>query len=668
MPKSKESSYREGRAKYFYRKKRKKVSKPAKTFPDKNDSDKKESSPKQKKEISIKSPDQFSEEEQRIFDLGQTAYTQALEYYYFPSLPEPNYIFDYSKTKGFSIDFSNYCVNLNLANTPNIHLDQEYLDYFFSLSLHEIAHYIYCPYDNTTNLRLYAAAIHGKVNKYFAPMVVNIFTDLMIDYRTHLKFPDLMDWELEKTTQEIVFNTKQEELSPLWKVLVRCYEIFWNTSVIPKTIEMDKLDTISKQICKIVKNNYEDESLWEKKVQQIAKLLVEILRDSCTFNPDANMLNSPEMGNDSNGSKSEYNNRTNQKDQQNQGNSGNQIENPFNIPQDVLETFGDIREIKNPDDMKDNKNNQGKGKGNSQVEQRKHGENFRDAIEELASEIDYSTFRDILSLNGFANSMKNMASWYRGQAKNLLQIRIMQRKPSGLIPMYPVVWRMGDPIEEMDPILTMLTSPVIIPNITTRKWHRIEGPGQIIDKQLPDLMLVLDSSGSMGWNFNKKSITGEYHVALMAAFAALYYVIARGSYVSAINFSERFVTQSWTNNYEKIEKVLLSYQGYGTVLPTNKMQKIAHQSDHPAIIMIISDLELENWEFTLESFQDLMKMGHKIISFFIGGDEKEIQTEDFLNLRSMGARFYCVKKVKDLVGMVISEVEEHFSSDNSEIK
>ncbi|MHA1746401.1 MAG: hypothetical protein ACTSWW_10405, partial [Promethearchaeota archaeon] len=62
---------------------------------------------------------------------------------------------------------------MNLANTPGIYLDQEYLDYFFSLSLHELSHYVYCPFDTATNFRLLAAAIKGGINKFYAPMVVN---------------------------------------------------------------------------------------------------------------------------------------------------------------------------------------------------------------------------------------------------------------------------------------------------------------------------------------------------------------------------------------------------------------------------------------------------------------------------------------------------------------
>ena len=97
--------------------------------------------------------EEFSKEEHRIFLLGQQAYNQALEHLLFPHLPDPDLIFDYSRQKGFQIDFQTYQIEMNLANTPGIYLDQEYLDYFFSLSLHELSHYVYCPFDTATNFR-----------------------------------------------------------------------------------------------------------------------------------------------------------------------------------------------------------------------------------------------------------------------------------------------------------------------------------------------------------------------------------------------------------------------------------------------------------------------------------------------------------------------------------
>jgi len=608
----------------YYRKKKSKEKKKKKSGRNTKRSDeKKRVFVDSKKDINL-----FTEEEKKIYNIGKKAFENALSYYFIPSLPDPELIFDYSKTKGFYIDTFSWRVTLNLANTPFLHLDQEFLDYFFSLSLHEIAHYVYCPYDNLTNLRLLASAIKGGVSKNYAPMIVNIFSDLLIDNRTHKKFNDLMDWELRITAEQALQDNKKNQISKLWKLLVRCYEILWNISIMPKTMISDDLNKLAVKTCDIILKNYEDESLWEKKVQKIAKILKHLLKEECSL---ANTVEDIE-------GKSRTKN-------------GNNYENPFSIPNDVLETFGDISEVKNIDMIKSGDSGNKKSRGPGEIS------DIENAAEEIAQDIDCKTFLDVLNLYGMNSLNEKLGIWYRSRAKNLLRFNFFESKPSGAIPIYPETWRIGDPLEELDPVQTLLTSPTIIPNITTRKWSHQDGPSQRISKELPDMMIVIDSSGSMEWNFKRKKISGRYHVSLLAAFAALHYVINHGSHVSAINFSNRVIKTNWTNNFYEIEQTLLKYIGQGTTLPTRTMLQMAKTADRPSLIILISDLELYNWENALKTFKTLMQMGHTLIAFFIDGDEEVLEQEDFQELITRGAKFYCINKMKDLIGLVISEVE-----------
>ncbi len=610
----------------YFRKKKSKSKKKKKSSPISNKTDKNKRFDKNKG--SKKKISDFTDEEKKIYNIGKKAFENALSYYYVPSLPDPELIFDYSKTKGFYIDTFSWRVTLNLANTPFLHLDQEFLDYFFSLSLHEIAHYVYCPYDNLTNLRLLASAIKGGVSKNYAPMVVNIFADLLIDYRTHKKFGYLMNWELKITAEQALQDNKKNEISKLWKLLVRCYEILWDINIMPRTMITDDLNNLSIKTCDIILKNYDDESLWEKKVQKIAKILKDLLKEECS------LANTPE---DMEGGIKNKN--------------GNKHGNPFSIPNDVLETFGDITEVKNIDTIKSGDSSNKKSRGPGEIT------DIENVAEEFAQEIDYKTFLDVLNLYGLNSLNEKLGIWYRSRAKNLLKFNFYESKPSGAIPIYPETWRIGDPIEKLDPVQTLLTSPSIIPNITTRKWSYQDGPSQRISKELPDMMIVIDSSGSMEWNFKRKKISGRYHVSLLAAFAALHYVINHGSHVSAINFSNRVIKTTWTNNYYEIEQTLLKYIGQGTTLPTRTMLQMAKTADRPSLIILISDLELYNWENALKTFKTLMQMGHTLIAFFIDGNEEVLEQEDFQELIARGAKFYCINKMKDLIGLVISEVE-----------
>lgn len=49
-------------------------------------------------------------------------------------------------------------------------------------------------------------------------------------------------------------------------------------------------------------------------------------------------------------------------------------------------------------------------------------------------------------------------------------------------------------------------------------------------------------------------------------------------------------------------------------------------------------------------------MGNMLICFFINGREEELSNPEFRNLQDMGAKFYCIAKVNDLIGLVIKEI------------
>jgi len=464
-------------------------------------------------------------------------------------------------------------------------------------------------------------------------MVVNLFSDLVIDSKNHEDFEKIMNWEFEKTTTNLLSEKEPHELSSLWKLLVLSYQHLWNIQVIKIDENLNVLNKMAKKICSIVLKNVDDESKWENKVRRISKMIKKILKESCSYDDNVDLL--PKKG--KKGGRGQY---------------GEQM-NPIQTPEDVKETFGDLSEIKNPNLVKS-------GGTGGQESQGPEDSFMQGTAEELADEINYNTFSDVMSLYGYNDSMEILSSWYRGLAKGILKFHIFEKKPGNALPIYPTTWRIGDPIEDLDILQTILASPVVIPNITTRKWVKRKGPGHNVSKALPDMMIVIDSSGSMDWNFLKTKVTGRYHVSLLAAFAAMHYAIEHGSYLSAINFSSTVSRQNWTNKYHLIEKCLLRYKGNSTVLPNKTIISLAKKADRPSIILIISDLELSNWKQTKKTFLKLQGMGHKIIGFFIDGNPKILDHDDFQELFEKGARFFCINKLSDLIGLVISEVQNEF--------
>ncbi|HMF34264.1 MAG TPA: hypothetical protein VKK79_22755, partial [Candidatus Lokiarchaeia archaeon] len=245
----------------------------------------------------------------------------------------------------------------------------------------------------------------------------------------------------------------------------------------------------------------------------------------------------------------------------------------------------------------------------------------------------------------------------------LISIHVYEQKPGGVLPAYPSNWRIGDPLEDLDVILSAQVSPKIIPNITTRKWVLKEGSSSLVEKAPPDLLIVLDSSGSMNWDTDAKSESdrGEYDIAVVAAFAAAHFAFSRGCKVASLNFSDIAIQCHWTNDFHKVENTLLQYQGGGTVLPVKPLKQLVYEADRHVLVLIITDFGLNNFQRAIRAFTELGDAGNAISGFFIGADPTEFDKDPrFDEVRQHGICFYPVKRVKDLIGLVIEEIRKFY--------
>ncbi|MFX1315044.1 MAG: hypothetical protein ACFE9T_04220 [Promethearchaeota archaeon] len=551
--------------------------------------------------------------EEKIVELAKIAWNKALAEFFFPPLNEPNYVFDYTHLEGFYIDPEHkWQITMNLANTPLFKDDQEYIDYFYIISLHEVSHYQIIPYDGLIHAKLLRAAM-SQVNQNFAPIIVNIFADLIIDTNLYKKYPNLLIWELKITYQHII---RRESMSNFTKFLFRAYERMWNVEILNDDT-LKEMDSLAEKVIKVILKNLEDESTWEKKVSIIARYLNTLIQSTFTLIGTGGIPDKTKEKRKSPG--------------------GALIE----IPKDVLEVMDNPLDNKNSDKLKE---------GNE--------DELKQKAEEFAKEVPYSEFGGPARQAGILVDASPLATWYRGLAKNLIEIKIFEEKPGGQIPIYPEVWRFGDRIEELDIVQTLLTSPIIIPNITTRKWSFREGPGYLVEKQIPDLLIVLDSSGSMGWNYTSRSVRGRgpYHIALVASFASLHYAANKGAKFSIINFSNKADICNWTSNYQIAENTLLRYQGGGTVLPLKEIVKQCEKAEKRVLLFLITDFGIYNWSKAKRIMMNLVE-NHKIVGFFIGSTK--IPQEKFKDLLNK-VTFYGIGDIKDLIDLVIKEVKKYY--------
>ncbi|MHA1987197.1 MAG: vWA domain-containing protein, partial [Promethearchaeota archaeon] len=534
-----------------------------------------------------KVPKELTVNQKKITDLAKDAWALTLKEFYFPPLNEPNYVFDYTHLEGFYIDPENkWQITMNLANTPLFKEDQEYIDYFHSISLHEVSHYEIIPYDGLIHAKLLGAAMK-HVNQNYAPIIVNVFADLIIDTKLYEKYPNLITWEVKSTYKHI---KEKGPMSNFTKFLFRAYEKLWGIDI-SEDDSLKEMDSLTERVTKTILKDFEDESTWEKKVSSVARYLSPLVADTFALLGTGGII---DKGNE-----------------KRKGSGGTHIE----VPKDVLEAMDNPLENKNSDKLKE---------GNE--------DELRQKAEEFAKNVPFSEFGGPATQAGILKDGSALATWYRGLAKNLIEIKIFEEKPGGQLPVYSEVWRIGDRIEDLDVVQTLLNSPVIIPNLTTRKWAVEEGPGHLVEKHIPDLLIVLDSSGSMGWNYTSRSVRGRgpYHIAVVAAFAALHHAAGKGAKFSIINFSNRADICQWTSDYKKAEKTLLRYQGGGTILPTKEIAQQCYKAERKSLVFIITDFGIYNWSKSKKIMIDLAQRGHKIVGFFIGASK--IPKDKFKNL------------------------------------
>ncbi len=574
---------------------------------------------KSRKEVSKK---QLLQNEEKLRNLAGIAWSKALEEYFFPPLSIPNFKFDYTRIEGFYIDISEqWQITMNLAQAPLFIENDDYVRYFFVNAMHEIGHYDLIPYDGLINARLLSAAMKSVAN-IFAPIVVNFFADLIIDTKLHQKYPEDMLWEAQHTFNGII--SKKKKLAHFAELIFRCYELLWNQKIDEK-YDFKEVNDTAKRITKIINKNFEDDSKWEEKTRKIAAILKPIVNDTFTLiGIGANPCTEGSTRRFSDDGK------------------GNIIE----MPEEIVQIMGNPLENRNSDKIKSN---------NKDAKNKK--------AEDFAKEKSLNEFGSPAVQAGILKDGEVLNTWYRGLAKDLISIKLYEKKPSGLMPAYPETWRIGDSLEELDVVQSLLNYPKLIPNITTKKWVSIEGPGIMQEKQLPDLMIVLDSSGSMNWSYSKrisKNSKSPYHIALVAAFAVLHYVAKKGCKFSIINFSGRADICDWTFDYIKAEKRLLKYQGSGTVLPIKSMKILAEKAEKNILIILITDFGLYNWKPARKGMLELLNKGHKIVGFFISPSIRQDEDKRFKELYDKGAIFYQISNISDLINLVIKEVKKNY--------
>jgi len=561
--------------------------------------------------------------------VAEQAWFQATQDFYHPPLPEPKIEHIHGASSFFYIDSESWTVHLNTVGVPVHMIASDAEQYLTSVCHHEIQHYLLCPFDGVMNGRMFVAA-RKHVNDATAMFVCNLFADLVVDSNLLRRFPTLTHKRINSSIHDSAMRIHDH--SDLWKLIVTCYRVMWGFPI-PPTVSIDQnIFETANEIVNVARSTVEYEHKWPKACEKIAKLIAEWMPEDEHGLP----------GSSSGGSKNV----------EHEGVDGS--EEMIDVPLDVDSIMGNPVEARNGDLAK---------KCIDSAER----PNLEEEMERLAIDVEQlgGNIEDLQGVYLTAGVGSERAAWtrfwYRAKAYGAIRFEVDTEKMTGSVPLTPDVWRLGDPLEELDIVQSLQTFPILIPNRTTRKWQQYETTGTEISKSPPDMLIVIDSSGSMTWAMRTRTISGDYHTALVAAFAAMDFAFRHGCRVAAINFSDGTSTCDWSNERTPVERVLLSYQGGGTVAPVKKIIEACDKAESDVITLLITDAEVSNWKQMIKGVDRLSKRGHKLFFFHIGAGKSSRTSKIHQALTQAGATVYPITSVKDLPGLVVREVRSVYS-------
>lgn len=548
------------------------------------------------------------------------AWDIALSDFYHPPLPDVHIEHMVDASSYFYIDTTDWTVHLNTAGIPSYLDMNETEPYLRSVCHHEIQHYLVCPYDAVMNGMMFAAA-RRHLNDATAMFVCNLFADLVVDSALLKRFPSL-------THSRITFNISGAAMmgqghSQLWLLIVSCYRAMWGFPL-PSSVDVDEVTyEAAKSIVRITRKYIDRENKWPKAVEEIARVIAHWQPD-----PEESLAGCGGTATSGVGGESDK----------------------VLIPLDVDAVMGNPIEIRNGDRARKCMD------AGENIDIEKEMERLAVEVEQRGGNL--HDLEGVYLVAGIGSKRRQwIRFWYRAKARKFIRFDVHAKRPSGSTPLSPELWKLGDPVEELDIVQSLQTFPILIPNLSTRKWMRSSTFSYEESGFLPDLLIVIDSSGSMTWSMKKTSISGPYHLALLSAFASIETALRKGVRVAVVNFSDGTKECDWTRDRHSLERAVLVYQGGGTIAPMKQIEELCDRAESNVMVLMITDAEVTNWNRLVNSIEKLTRKSHIYFIFQIGQSTHLLSKEARVGLEKAGASVIPLDSVNSLPGIVLRKVQ-----------
>ena len=567
-------------------------------------------------------------------------------------------------------------IHLNFGKLPISY--HEFQNEVKVLTRHEIEHYMCCPFDVITHFRM-LKRIRDVYYKHFSHLGINIeyacgaisnqAADIIVDtknYYRHSKetLKSEIDW--------IKIGANISACPRHCKLMFLTKEAIWKEDLGINETDPEFLKIVHQLADSFTKNGIEDKSSFLDKVEEYAeiffKLYVEDQKNPQQSSQQGSQQQSGQQGSQQqSGQQGSQQQSGQQGSQQQSGQQGSQQQSGQQGPQQQSGQQGSQQQSGQQGSQQQS-GQQGSQQQSGQwgvgrpKDGDEHGNAFvfadpdkvKEAIEVLAEETSVEEFIDLLAIAGIIGMSDKQKGvlWFNVQSANIIPIVEFSNTGNKSSYTYPSVWRIGDPIEELDLMLTYMTSPRLIPGMTTKKWEYVSNDDNGTESKQMDLLLVVDTSGSMG-SVMKES--ANMHQAVLASYGILSYFESTKSKVAFIGFSDKIDAYvDWSDKYDDVRERLLTNGHGGTKFPISRIKSTLDVRSRDLVTVLITDGDLGNINESVSYFRDYLNDDNKLYIFLLGGSKS---LHSYEPLKNIGAKIYNANNANEFCDMVLTDME-----------
>ena len=610
--------------------------------------------------------------------------------WYFPRMPKAKYVEDPKTEDGLKDEIRQALekeIGFAVLNDTQIYISipnclkyvegtqsKDDLENFIQgVTDHEVGHYSIHPYTFANYMVMIDKAAKGLENrkafqkggdlagiKYqVAANLTNILSDIVVNThavdRGNESIPFIYDRMKAKNEKD------GNKGSKIWDIYMRTYEKLWNMD--GRYLVKDKLSQDLERAAQEVHDTLDGCNLYSAKNHEwMAYTFATILAPYAETDPQsANQAGQSTEGDPS-------------------GSGGGGAPQPSDEEQDPdqeKQQSGDGTSGGENGDEQDQKAGEGDQSGDQEGETREGGDKETDQQKRMKSRQKYkSVAKKIGDKDRYKELRAGLGDPYAGDSEHeadrayykdladsyTIKYAPSRKKQSANYPYSPQKWTPSDPISDLDVLYSATLGGKLIPGVTTYKWQK-KGDDPVKDGTgPPDLLLMLDSSGSM-----TNPIDGT-SVAVLSAYVAAYSALNVGAKVGVINFSNKCTVQDFTNDGMKVEEMLVKYQKGGTDMPTQEINDLVEKNPNPVQMILISDTEISNAKKGYDHLRQAVqyKPLNRGAVFMIEDSGRSRSNESTVKeLESAGIELFHVEKEADLLNLVIGKTNSVYGGGTS---